>query len=174
MKFSLFAIFFVTFYIFQLAKVGSTEQCRSLSLVHASTMSIANNIKYGGHIWQHIYNLYRTPSGADSGDTQSRKTLFVSDNDFQKAWNSWRNERFPASTPHNCDSYASRNTTYADCVDAASIGIYKAIECVSDYNRICVQGTSFSPKYVKFVYKKGYHSWFLRTAFPLSLNKYCY
>ena len=164
--------FFVTFYILQLAEVGSTGQCRTIPSVHDSTTSIEKNTYYGGHIWQHIGDLYKIPSGASSGDSQSGKTLFVSVNDFRKAWNNWRSERSPSSTPHDCASYASRNTIYADCVDAAGIGINEAIECVSVQNRICVRGASFFPKFVKFVYKKGYYGWFLRTAYPS--NQYCY
>ena len=168
MNFSPYTVFFVTFYIFQLAEVGSTGQCRTIPSVHDSTTSIEANTYYGGHIWQHIGDLYKIPSGAFSGDTQSGKTLFVSENDFRKAWNNWRNKRSPSSIPKDCDGYAS---VYADCVNAASIEIYKAIECDSVQNRICVYSTTFFPNSVIFVYKKGIHGWFLRTAYPSA--KYC-
>ena len=168
MKSSPFIIFFVIFYIFILAKVGNTKQCRTLRSVHESATSIETNIRYGGHIWQHIGDLYKIPSGAYFSDTQSDKTLFMSENDFWKAWNSWRNERFPVSTPQDCDGYAS---IYADCVTAVNIGIYQAKTCVSVQNRICMQSASFVPNSVIFVYKKGSYGWFLRTAYP-SL-KYC-
>lgn len=121
MKISPCIIFFATFYIFQSVKGGNAEQCRKISSVHDSTTSIETNTLYGGHIWQHIGDLYGTPSGAYYGDTQMDKTLFMSENDFHKAWNNWHSVRFPLSTPEDCDGYA---LTYVDCVNAADVGIY--------------------------------------------------
>lgn len=168
MKFSPCIIFFITFYIFQLAKVGHTKQCRTIPSVHESATSTETNIRYGGHIWQHIGDLYKIPSTAYFSDTQSGKTLFMSFYDFWKAWNNWRNERFPVLTPQDCDGYTSM---YTDCVAAANIGIYTAKKCVSAQNRICIESASFAPNSVIFVYKKGSYGWFLRTAYPS--YKYC-
>ena len=79
MKISPCLVFLAALYIFQLAKVANTEQCRKTSSVHKSTTSIETNILYGGHIWQHIGDLYKTPSSAYYGDTQMGKTLFMSE-----------------------------------------------------------------------------------------------
>ena len=169
MKISPRLVFLATLYIFQLAKVANTEQCRKISSVHKSTTSIETNIRYGGHIWQHIGDLYQTPSSAYYGDTQMDKTLFMSESDFHNAWNNWRDMRSPVSTPRDCDGYA---LTYTDCVNAANVGINRAKSCVSVQSRICKQSTLFYPNSVIFVYKKGTYGWFLRTAYPS--NKYCY
>ena len=168
MKISPCIIFLATFYILQLAKVGNTEQCRKKSSIHESTTSIETNTLYGGHIWQHIGDLYGIPSGAYNGDTQMEKTLFMSENDFHRAWNNWCDIRFPIPTPQDCDGYA---LTYADCINAADVGIYKAKSCTSVQSGICKQSTLFYPHSVIFVYKRGTYGWFLRTAYPS--NRYC-
>ena len=173
MKFSLCSTFFIAFCVIQLAKVGSsyTGPCRTIRYVHESTTSVATNIHYGGHIWQHMGDLNEIPSYAYSGHTQSGKTLFVSESDFRKAWKNWRRLPLSYSTPQTCDSYAERKTTVYDCVDAADIGIFNARECTSNSKaRICTRSKAVTPHSVYFVYKK-WNYWYLLTAYPST--KYC-
>ena len=164
---SLCSTFFIALFIFELAKVGNsyTVPCRTLSSVHKSTTSIATNIYYEGHIWQHMGDLNEIPSYAYSGHTQSGKTLFLSETDFKKAWNNWR--KLSYSTPQNCDSYAKSYAKVSDCVNAADIGIFNARECTSKHDRICTRSKHITPRSVHFVYKKSWWNyWFLLTAYP--------
>ena len=176
MKFAFCSTSFIVLCIFQLANVGNsyTEPCRMIRSVHESVLSTEINSQYGGHIWQHIDGLKEKPSRAYSDQTQSDKSLFLSEHDFRNAWNNWRLLPSSVHVPEDCDSNASPGTKVVDCVDAAKIKIVRARRCIrsSQESKLCIQRRQIWPQSVYFVYKKSKSSyrwksyWYLLTAYP--------
>lgn len=166
MKFAFCSTSFVVLCICQLTKVGNsyTEPCRMIRSIHESVLSTEINSQCGGHIWQHIDGLKEKPSSAYSDQTQSDKSLFLSEHDFRNAWNNWRQLPSSVHVPKDCDSNA----------DAAKIKIVRARRCIrsSQESKLCIQRRQIWPQSVYFVYKKSKPShwwksyWYLLTAYP--------
>lgn len=150
--------------VFLLETSTMAAECRSLPTVHQSTKSLMENTNLGGHVWTHVSDLHSKPYKASWYDTQKSKSLFTSESAFQSAWSIWHSGRVTMPIPKNCGGQASSSV---DCIKASDIGIYKARRCTAvDESKVCINSFAFTPKSVKFVYKKRWGKWILRTAYP--------
>ena len=134
-------------------------KCKALKSVKKSTYSLRDNVRYGGHVWQHIGHLTSKPSGAVAGDTQLNKSLFSTGSDFKKAWTNLVGKA-------TCPTAGVK--TDKDCTRASTLGIYNAYQCRAvDKNKLCTSMKSFTPISVEFYYyRHNVYGWILRTAFP--------
>lgn len=148
---------------------GSTAayaaDCKKTSSVTQSAASLQANTSAGGHVSIHV----------EGQKTEAGKSQFLSEADFQAAWNAWAAYAGPKGPdPKTCGGGSS---TIMDCVPANLVGMSgenKGYVCDAvDANGKCLKGHFITPVKVAFRYAKNSKgSWILNTAYP-SVNESC-
>ena len=159
------AFLFMFLAVLFMVAIVSGNECRTSRTVAESARSVADNTAAGGHIWQHIRGLTSKPRGAGRSETQKDKTLFASEQDYQRAWKRFQSEEFQYLKPYQCKGKPKGQAV--DCVLASDIGVNTAYKCTAvDNTNLCTADHTTPVEFVEFWYAQKGGKWVLNTAYP--------